>query len=43
MDKSLSFLDNASNDDLKVLTDIITLDRKGYPRATETLTFYGWL
>ena len=38
MDNSLNFLRNASNDDLKVLTDIITLDRDGTPRATETLT-----
>ncbi len=38
MDKSLGFLYNASNDDLKVLTDIITLDKRGNTRVTETLT-----
>ncbi len=37
-DPDLSFLSSASNDDLKVLVDYITLDKSGSPRLTESLT-----
>lgn len=37
-DTDLSFLSSASNEDLKVLVDYITLDKSGSPRLTESLT-----
>ena len=37
-DADLSFLSSASNEDLKVLVDYITLDKSGSPRLTESLT-----
>lgn len=37
-DADLSFLSSATNEDLKVLVDYITLGKSGSPRLTETLT-----